>query len=372
MKDSTKHHYVPEWYQRRFLFDNQTAYYRLDLDPEVITTPSGKKIKKSEINHKGPSKFFYVDDLYTTDFFGKQNDDIEKYLFGKIDTIGADAIKAMVSPNWMSELHPHFINFFEYMDAQKLRTPKGLTWITKVIKVRNYNALLLKMQSIRKMNCTMWVEAVMEIVSAEDSEIKFIVSDNPVTLYNPKFSPSDKRCAFPFDPGIELKGTRTIFPLDKNNCTVLTNLEYAQSPNQSDADKKRTNPRFFDSTIARYDTIIRNRKLNEFQVSSINYILKSRAHKFIASPNKEWLFPEEKINNSHWDSFDEIFNSDEFSHLGFGGQIFIGGSDGRLIATQDDFGRKPKNKREWEEKEKQAKALQAQALKLLKKHKKEI
>ncbi len=87
------------------------------------------------------------------------------------------------------------------------------------------------------MYCTMWVEASMEIVSANDAGVKFLVSDNPVTLYNSAYYPASKKCKFPFDPGIELKGTRTVLPLDLNHCAILTNLEYARSPGKLKATK---------------------------------------------------------------------------------------------------------------------------------------
>lgn len=126
MQQSHKHHYVPEWYQRRFMFEGQNAYFRLDLSPEIIRTQAGKIVKKGEILLKGPGKFFFETDLYTTKYFNLENDDIEKYLFGKIDTDGVAAISAMASPDWMRDIHPHILNYYEYMDAQRLRTPKGL------------------------------------------------------------------------------------------------------------------------------------------------------------------------------------------------------------------------------------------------------
>ncbi|MCP1750946.1 hypothetical protein [Bradyrhizobium elkanii] len=39
---------------------------------------------------------------------------------------------------------------------------------------------MFEMQGIRMMHCTIWVEAVREIVSAESSDVKFIVSDRRV------------------------------------------------------------------------------------------------------------------------------------------------------------------------------------------------
>ena len=365
MQDSHKHHYVPEWYQRRFMMEGQTVYHRLNLNPEIVKTPSGKTIKIGELLSKGPKRFFFEFDLYTTKYFGYQNDDIERYLFGKIDSLGSLALPAMVSENWMRELHPHVLNFYEYMDAQKLRTPKGLNWILNTQRSTDSNELLHQMQILRRMNCTMWMEAVMEIVSAEESDVKFIVSDSPVTCYNPACYPQSKYCIFPNDPGIELIGTRTIFPVDLNHCIIITNLEYARSPSKLKALKPRTNPRYFDDTIVRYDDIIRGRKLDQQSVLGINYILKKRAHKYIASAQKEWLYPEKYLKMKEWDKLDNSLLSKKFKHLGHGGEIFVGGKNGNLIATQDEFGRKPRSKEEWKRKEKQAQDMNNQFLKLL-------
>jgi hypothetical protein len=271
----------------------------------------------------------------------------------------------MASPQWMKLIHPHIINYFEYMDAQRLRTPKGLNWLIKETQPKSYNDLLLKMQKVRRMHCTMWAEASMEIVSSNNSEVKFIVSDSPVTFYNSVFYPGNTKCNFPDDPEIYLKGTRTIFPLDMNHCAVLTNIEYARNPGKLKAPKPRTNSRYFDDTIINYADIIRERELNEQQVLVINYILKSRASKYIAAAKKEWLFPEKYLQKKDWRSLDEIFISNSTKLFGTDGEVFVGGMDGRLIATQDEFGRKPKSKQEWQEKEKQAEAMHEHVMGLL-------
>ena len=367
MERSHKHHYVPEWYQRRFMVDDTSSYFRLDLDPKIIKTPSGKIIRKGEVLNKGPKKFFYDIDLYTTEYFGIQNDDIEKYLFGKIDTLGNKALSALVSKNWMREIHPYYITFFEYMDAQRLRTPRGLVWLLMQLKSKNYNQLLIDMQSVRKMHCTMWAEAKLEIVNASTSNTKFIVSDNPVTLYNPSCYPKSKYCSYPRDPGIHFKGTRTIFPLDLNHCVILTNKEYARSPGKLKELKPRTNARLHDSTITRYDDMIRDRELAEIEVIKINYILKSRAHRYIAAGKEDWLYPENNISDTDWRKFNKILISNKFNHMGRDGQIFIGGANGKLIATQDEFGRKPTSAEEWKERELEMKKMKAHVEKLLKK-----
>ena len=45
------------------------------------------------------------------------------------------------------------------------------------------------------MHCTIWTEGVREIVSAEDSDVKFIISDHPVTIYNHAAPPDSSMCA---------------------------------------------------------------------------------------------------------------------------------------------------------------------------------
>lgn len=56
--NSHRHHYVPKWYQKRFMKEVQTSYHCLDLSPEIIKTPEGKIIRKGEILNKGVDKLF--------------------------------------------------------------------------------------------------------------------------------------------------------------------------------------------------------------------------------------------------------------------------------------------------------------------------
>lgn len=368
---SFKHHYVPIWYQEGFMLKGQTAYHQLNVNPKIINTkPDGEEIKEKALKKKGPGKFFFEINLYTTKYFGVENDEIEKLLFGKIDAQGSQALPALVSKDWMKKLHPHFVNFFEYMDTQKIRTPKGLHWIISVLKPSDYNELLHKMQYVRRMHCTMWVEATMEIVSAEDSDVKFIVSDTPITTYNADCDLVSRQCRFPYDPAIELIGTRTIFPIDLNHCVILTNLEYTKNPDKTDGMKQRTNARFFDDTIANYNDIHRGRKLDRESVLAINYIMKKRANKYIAAANEEWLYPEKFITIKNWSDLDKVLISDKFKSMGYPGEIFMGGKNGKLLMTQDEFGRKPKTKEEWDKKEKKAQDMHKHVQMLLDKERK--
>jgi hypothetical protein len=261
----------------------------LDLSPEKRRLADGKIVPLNSLYRWTPQQCFYQNDLYTTSFFGFANDEIEHHLFGAIDKTGSDALRAL-RDNDIARLHDLFQKFFEYLDAQKIRTPKGLDWIKTKYAGLSQLELMLEMQHIRQMHCTMWVEAVREIVSAEESETKFIITDHPVTIYNNACSPSMSDCRYPNDPAITLNGSQTIFPLDLNHCLILTNLDYAKDPHSTDPLAKRIHARHFGETISRIDAMIRSRKLSESEVKTINYILKMRARRYLAAGMKEWLY----------------------------------------------------------------------------------
>ena len=333
-----KNHYVPIWYQKGFLSEGQTSLYYLNLHP-FKDLPDGRQVKLKEIYKWGPGKCFYEKDLYATKFFGVRNEEIEEFLFGTIDNDGRKAIQALVAQDF-EILSKSFEDVFVYMDAQKLRTPKGLHWIRSNYFQLSRLELMLEMQFLRTMHCTMWVEGVMEIVSAEDSDIKFIISDHPVTIYNLACAPDSKRCEYPNDPPTTWKASQTIFPLDLNHCLILTNLEYARDPDEVDPLTSRTNPRYYANTLTRWDTVIRDRRLKPEEVCSINYIVKKRARKHIAAAQSEWLYPEKSLPQNEWESLNEVLLPPKNKVHMFGGEIYVGGKDGELIWHQDEFGRR--------------------------------
>lgn len=336
MSITHKNHYVPIWYQKRFLTENKNTLFHLDLYPEKKKLENGHVITMNELHVWGPSNCFLVPDLYTTTFFGIQSDEIEKFLFGPIDQTGSRALVAIVNQD-VAKLHYLFTKFFEYMDAQKLRTPKGLDWIKSHYPTLSHTELMLEMQRLRQMHGTMWVEAVREIVSAENATVKFIVSDHPVTIFNHAADPNTDLCKYPGDPSIALKGSQTIFPLDLNHCLILTNLEYAKNPERTDPLSNRTHARFYGQTITKIDNMIRTRKLTDQEVTAINYVLKSRAHSCIAAAKKEWLYPEKSFSDS-WHNIRNILIPPKNELWKFGGEIFVGNKDGS-VHYQDAFGR---------------------------------
>jgi hypothetical protein len=331
-------HYVPIWYQKRFLSSKTSSFYYLNLYPDEIKLPNGKiKHKKQICWPFAPKKCFYQTDLYTTSFLGVLNDEIERYLFGKIDNDGSVAIKALVDNDY-SLLHKYFLKVFEYLDIQKIRTPKGLSWLSLKYPRITYNELLIEMQKIRQLHCTIWAETVKEIVSAKTSEVKFIISDHPVAVFNSACPPESIECKYPNDPRIEMKGTQTIFPLDYNRCLILTNLDYAKNPDLRDLKEYRPNPNPFRETLVRYDNIINTRELSEEEVTHINRIIKFRAARFLAAEKKEWLFPE-KMVHTEWAESGKVLMPPSDNLYQYGGEIYVGHEDGSS-SYYDQYGRR--------------------------------
>jgi hypothetical protein len=279
---------------------------------------------------------FYEKDLYST-FFGEEvNDEIEQKLFGPIDDNGSKAIRAFLTDD-QSQWHHSFQDLFAYLDAQKLRTPKGLDWIASKYPELNQHQLMMEMQALRSMHCTIWSEGVRELVSAEDSDIKFIVSDHPVTIYNHACTPESELCAYPNDPDISLNGSQTIFPLDKNRCLILTNLDYAQDPGHTNPIKQRINATRIRRSMVKTIEFIHSRKLSAADVTKINHIIKSRSQSSVAAGKEEWLYPEKELT-CDWSDIKEVLAPPSNELYKFGGELYARFEDGSVY-YQDAYGR---------------------------------
>ena len=337
-QQTRNNHYVPQWYQRGFLAPGQSRLFHLNLDPDRKTLPNGRQVPRTALHEWGTKNCFVEYDLYTTHFGPIVNDEVEKYLFGVIDDRGARAVRAFALGNH-ADVHETFQAFFEYMAAQKLRTPKGLDWIRSCYGALGQVDLMVEMQALRLMHCTMWVEGVREIVSAQDSDVKFILTDHPVTVYNAALDPTSKQCAYPQDPLVAAIGSQTVFALDANTCLILTHLEYAKGSDQLDLTRLRTNARHLSMGMTRTDNFIRDRRLRRDDVVAINHLLKSRAKRYIAAGDKTWLYPEREFNGS-WAQIAKVLRP-KADLWRFGGEMYVGYKDG-TSGYWDEYGRTSK------------------------------
>ena len=342
MGEYIRNHYVPEWYQYRFFegTEKEKKFFYLDLTPETITTRNGNKFTRNSILRWGPPRCFYEDHLYTTRFLGWESTEIEEKFFGKIDTNGKQALEYFSEFTHPSVDYDAYRNFLPFMSVQKIRTPKGLRYLSQFTKSTSKNQLLIDLQEFHMMHCALWTECVWSVADASSSNTKFIVTDNPVTVYNQSCFPASSWCRGSNEPGIWLNGTHTIFPLSIDKVLILTNLSWARNPYGNPL-KERPHSQLFRPTIFKFNDIQTERELTEKEVITINYILKSRAHRYIAAAKKEWLFPEKSMKRVRWDKIGKSYQlMPDPRSMSFSSEIIIGYDDRRGDAF-DEYGRKP-------------------------------
>ncbi len=352
MSVTRKNHYVPQWHQERFFAPGKATHCLLDLNPPTFKRRDGTVAIGRYLFDSPSSRAFVEDDLYSTFFGVEVNDEIERIFFGDIDRRGAEAVRAFCHDDH-GAWHEHFQDLFEFLDIQKLRTPKGLAWLRQqypeigrlgeMLPGVAQNQLMFEMQGIRMLNVTTWTTGVREIVSAERAGVKFILSDHPVTVYNHAIPPSDTRNRHPGDPSPALKGSQTFFPLGPDHLLILTNLEYAKNCAVR-PDLKRTFARNYLHTMVSTIEFIKTRYLTDDQVAEVNFVIKARATRYIAGSRREDLFPERVVSKS-WADLRATFLPPVDELYRFGGEMFASFEDGH-IHYQDEFGRTEKP-REW-------------------------
>ncbi len=339
MGEYTHNHYVPVWYQRRFMLPKQSKYFRLDLRPDMIVTPKGK-IPRHDVHEWSPERIFAQDELYTTKWAGISNTEIEQFFFGKLDNDGPAAIDFFAKFDHTRAYKNAFETMLPYMSVQKLRTPKGLADLRERTKSQHQNVTLMAIQQLRNMYCAVWTECVWQIADASNSPTKFIISDHPVTVYNRACPPLSKWCQGHNDPDIRLHATHTLFPLSLEKVLILTNLSWARDPYQNET-KFRPNPALFRTAIFSFLDIQVDRMLTEDEVLQINSITKRRAHRYIAAARKEWLYPEKYCSTDNWRKFgDGWLLMPEPRLLYMGGEVVIGYKGGGSDAF-GEYGHRP-------------------------------
>jgi len=374
-QQSYRHHYVPIWYQRGFLAPGQASFKILDKCPEVFKDANGTvRGQGRSILNRGPDRHFWESDLYTIRWLGRADDVIERQLFGTIDTMGKRAIDAWLAEDY-NTVHGTYWHVYEFMDALRLRTPKGLRFVQAMMSRKQTQTqldLMVAMQNLRRMHCIMWAEGCLEIVCAPEGSSGFIFSDHPVTLFNRHVFPGDPDIPPGHDPALHWQGTQTLFPFNRERLYILTHVEFAHSPGPRKARKPRTNPRYFDrgNPMVRYDDCIRTRTLTEQQVREVNYIIKARAHRYIAGRTDDDLFPERHLKTTAWHQLGKFLLPPKHKLIKQNGYTVLQFNDGSYH-FQDQFGQRPTSRAEYEREVKRAKELEATFKRVLTKHRAE-
>lgn len=337
--DYRHNHYVPIWYQRRFMLRGQSRYYRLDMNPGTIK--AGKVTKSRDDLHEwSPKRVFAEDDLYTTQWSGITNTEIEQFFFGKLDSSAPDALDYFTNFGHPSADGPKFEQFVRYMSLQKLRTPKGLTYLSSIREQSGKNITLMLLQRVQDMFCATWTECVWQIADAANSPTKFIISDHPVTVYNRACPPLSGHCRGYRDPDVRLIATHTYFPLSIDKVLILTNLSWVRDPYQRET-SVRPNHKLFRGAVFNFTSIQTGRNLTEDEVLQINLITKKRAYRYIAAADEQWLYPERYVSTDYWKKLGSgylLMPEPRLIHMG--GEILIGYENGHSDAFSE-YGHKP-------------------------------
>lgn len=250
-----------------------------------------------------------------------------------------------------------FRDLVPFMDAQRLRTPRGLAWLATLVPRPHHNLLLLALQHVFQLNATMWTEGVWEIAKARNSPTKFLLTDCPVTFYNAKAFPNSQTCMFPGDVPLEEIGTRTIFPLDLETCLIVTHVQHVRDPGANPR-RSRVNARSYAQAIKHLGHIQYGRELGELEVLRINYILKRRATRYVAAVERDWLYPEAHFAVPHWSKLDDDwFLLPNLFKVPFSTGIVVGYDDRPSIVV-DEYGH-PKEHPHYNDKGREARELRA-------------
>jgi hypothetical protein len=342
MSDEFRHnHYVPRWYQERFLpaGRKQRELHYLHKEPRTVRDGRGRPITLREVERRTLRNCFAERDLYTLTFRGVSSTDLERLFFGQIDRLGRKAVNF-----WTSYDHTQYAGeglepLLAYMSTQRLRTPKGLDWLARQLGSGNPMATLGAVVRFQQVFGAIWAECIWHVADATASPTKFIVSDHPVTLYNRDVSPMNKHSQGSGDPDVRLNGTHTIFPLSMERVLILTHRSWATNP-YGPPTKLRPNPELERDAIFNQMEVQVGRQLDEDEVRRINFIIKSRAYRFLGAAETDWLYPEQYLPKKlKWTRLSDRFllfpDPRELHH---GGETIMGFTGGGSM-SRDAYGR---------------------------------
>jgi hypothetical protein len=336
-------HYVPRWYQDRFLPSGhkQRELHYLHKESRTVRDGRGRRITLPNVQRRTLRNCFAERDLYTLTFRDISSTDLERLFFGHIDRQGREAVNFWTSYDRTQYAGEVLQPLLIYLSTQRLRTPKGLDWLARQIDSRNPMLTLTAVVRFQQVFGAIWSECIWHVADANASPTKFIVSDHPVTLYNRDVSPSHHQSQGSGDPDVRLNGTHTIFPLSMERVLILTHRSWATNPYGPSA-KMRPNPQLERNAFFNQMEVQVGRQLDEGEVRRINLIIKSRAYRFVAAAETDWLYPEQHLPKKiKWSRLsDGYLLFPDPRELHHGGEITVDFAGGGSM-SRDAYGRSP-------------------------------
>ncbi len=337
-KDGEIHHYVPQWYQRHFISDNRSQKLLYTLSVERDPADPRSFLPKTP-TPKPTKHIFCSENLYTINIPGIAPNEIEKTFFGRIDDQGKRACTSLADFN--PERGWSFFNpVITFLCTQRFRTPRGLKLLHYLDQSMTREEVLSAMIGFQNLYGAIWAECIWQVADASQSATKFILSDNPVTLYNRGWAPEFILGPGVGEPDLRWNGTHTFFPLNMHKILILTHLSWVRNP-YGDSKDIRPNHNLRRDAIFLPMNIQTARHLEEIEVQQINLIIKNNSDGLIAADNPTWLFPEQHVTLSDWSTWGNgyLLMPDPRS-VPFQSQMFLGYKDGTSTSF-DEYGRRP-------------------------------
>ncbi len=330
-------HYVPQWYQKRFLEPGSgvTTLFYLDKTPDKIYLPKGQVKLKKSLYVQGTKKCFKQDHLYTLLFGEYATDVIEKKFFGALERRGDEATRFFEEYSYRDGAHEAFYAMLHYLAAQLFRTPKGLQLIRELAGATTHQRALYALLKYWDLYKTIWSEGVWEVFHCKSSSTKFIISDSPVSTYNRQIFPGSQEIVRFGIALFERIGTHLLFPLGPEHCLCITNLQYVRNP-KIKLTKFRENPRYYGQGFFDLRKVQRGREISEDEVIAVNYIIKTNALRYVASSREEWLHPEPLLKERFWPKLGgPYFLHPDPRKVSFTTAIISGGGKGPSLGTNE-------------------------------------
>lgn len=150
------------WYQKRFLPPGQrdNELYYLNLKPHTVSDSRGHSHTMNAVRRLGFRHCFAEKDLYTTQFCSEESTQIEELFFGSIDSKGRNAVEYFTNFAHPSVNTEAFNSMMLYLSTQKLRTPRGLAWLSDQVGGTDRTKNLGYMIELQQLFGAIWTECV--------------------------------------------------------------------------------------------------------------------------------------------------------------------------------------------------------------------
>ena len=304
MGEFRRNHYVPRLVPGAVHPEDapERKFHYLDLRPESVVRKDGRTYKRADLLRWGPKRCFVEEDLYTTRFGAWESTEIEQYFFGEVDSRGRRAVDYFAG-----FAHPHMGQRTPSKTCsgtwawQKLRNAQGVARSGRPRPARRPQHGADGDAGAAAVHGALWSESVWSLATSPRTRRR---SSSSRTIP----SPCTTRAASPRHPSAAVTATPRSRSLARTRCsrcpwTGSSSSRTCRGCGTRTPTPRRSgpNPNPFRGTFFNWLQIQTLRELDEQEVLAINHIIKTRAHRYVAAAERDWLYPERHLTERRWD-----------------------------------------------------------------------